>query len=78
MAIRRIFRAGNNFIDVVDVRIVGGSIGFNVNSATDISAFVGDVPSGFVEVETLYGTASSSSAFFVRRFPPDFPPDNQV
>lgn len=59
---------GSNFTDVISVRLGGVDIGFSRIDSTQISAFIGDAPSGLIEVETLHGTAISDFVFIVTDF----------
>lgn len=60
---------GDNFIDVMAVRLSGVNLAFHVHTPTQISATIEDVPSGFFEVETAHGTATSEMVFIVTQFP---------
>ena len=60
---------GDNFIDVIAVRLSGVNLGFHVHTPTHISATVENTTSGFFEVETVNGTAVSELVFIVTEFP---------
>ena len=62
---RKVTIIGENFVNVLDVRI-DGSVTFNVIDSTKIEAFVTpNALTSFIEVETSAGTATSSTEFQV-------------
>lgn len=69
---------GERFDGTQDVRIGGASVPFRVLHAGEIKADVTDeARTGYIEVETSYGTALSPNLFFVvRRFPREILSEN--